>query len=203
MEVIILPTPADVARVAADRIVEVVLAKPSAVIGVATGFSPHGIYTDLARRVDAKEVSFAEASAFALDEYVDVPLDHPQSYATVIRREVTELLGFDPVRVLVPDGCAENLDTAAADYDAAIAASGGIDVQILGIGENGHIGFNEPTSSFASRTRVKTLSSSTRTANSFSSLKEPRKPVRLQPRSRGLSLHSYRDPRSSCIGALR
>ncbi|MFJ3380196.1 glucosamine-6-phosphate deaminase [Curtobacterium sp. NPDC090217] len=165
MEIVILPTPAEVGRVAAAKIASVVAKKPSAVIGLATGSSPQGIYTDLQRRVDAGEISFAEARGFALDEYVGIPLEHPESYASVIARDVVAPLGFDASRVRVPDGRAADIEFAAKEYDAAIRAAGGIDVQILGIGANGHIGFNEPTSSFASRTRIKTLAPSTREAN--------------------------------------
>ena len=165
MEIVILPTPAEVGRVAAAKIASVVAKKPSAVIGLATGSSPQGIYTDLQRRVDAGEISFAEARGFALDEYVGIPLEHPESYASVIARDVVAPLGFDRSRVRVPDGRAADIEFAAKEYDAAIRAAGGIDVQILGIGANGHIGFNEPTSSFASRTRIKTLAPSTREAN--------------------------------------
>ncbi|MBT1672992.1 glucosamine-6-phosphate deaminase [Curtobacterium flaccumfaciens] len=165
MEIIILPTSEEVGRVAAAKIASVVAKKPSAVIGLATGSSPQGIYTDLQRRVQAGEISFAEARGFALDEYVGIPLEHPESYAAVIARDVVAPLGFDASRVRVPDGRAADLEFAAKEYDAAIRAAGGIDVQILGIGANGHIGFNEPTSSFASRTRIKTLAPSTRDAN--------------------------------------
>ncbi|WP_323749673.1 glucosamine-6-phosphate deaminase, partial [Curtobacterium flaccumfaciens] len=165
VEIIILPTPDEVGRVAAAKIASVVAKKPSAVIGLATGSSPQGIYTDLQRRVQAGEISFAEARGFALDEYVGIPLEHPESYAAVIARDVVAPLGFDASRVRVPDGRAADLEFAAKEYDAAIRAAGGIDVQILGIGANGHIGFNEPTSSFASRTRIKTLAPSTRDAN--------------------------------------
>ena len=165
MEIIIVPTPAEVGRVAAAKVASVVALKPSAVIGLATGSSPQGIYIDLKRRVKAGEISFVDAHGFALDEYVGIPLDHPESYASVITRDVVIPLGFDPARVQVPDGRASDLESAARAYDAAIRAAGGIDVQILGIGTNGHIGFNEPTSSFASRTRIKTLAPLTREAN--------------------------------------
>ena len=174
MEIVILPTPEDVGRVAAARIASVVAKKPSAVIGLATGSSPQGIYAVLKRRVEAGEISFARARGFALDEYVGIPLDHPQSYASVIARDVVGPLGFHPSRVRVPDGRADDLEFAAKEYDAAIRAAGGIDVQILGIGANGHIGFNEPTSSFASRTRNKTLALRTREDNArfFESLEQ-------------------------------
>ena len=166
MEVVILEKPSDVGRLAAGHVAEVVRAAPEAVIGLATGSSPAVIYADLARRVRAGEISFALATGFALDEYVGIPREDPQSYASVISREVVGPLGFDPSRVRVPDGCSADVNQAAIEYDQAIAAAGGIDVQILGIGANGHVGFNEPTSSFASRTRVKTLAPRTREDNS-------------------------------------
>lgn len=165
MEIIILPTPADVGRVAADLIASVVKAKPTAVLGLATGSSPLGIYRSLAARVEAGELDVSRASGFALDEYVGIPLEHPESYASVIARDVIGPLGMDPQKVRVPDGRASDIEAATAEYDAAIAVAGGVDIQILGIGANGHIGFNEPTSSFASRTRIKTLAPETRAAN--------------------------------------
>lgn len=165
MEIIILPTAAEVGRVAAAKIASVVAKKPAAAIGLATGSSPLSIYADLARRVRAGEISFAQARGFALDEYVGIPLEHPESYASVIRRTVVEPLGFTPGNVRVPDGRADDLEAASKEYDAAIREAGGVDIQILGIGTNGHIGFNEPTSSFASRTRIKTLAPRTRADN--------------------------------------
>jgi glucosamine-6-phosphate deaminase len=165
LEIVILPTPEDVGRVAADLIASVVKAKPTAVLGLATGSSPLDIYHSLAARVKAGELDVSQASGFALDEYVGIPLEHPESYAAVIARDVVGPLGMDPTKVRVPDGRAADIEAATAEYDAAIAAAGGVDIQILGIGANGHIGFNEPTSSFASRTRIKTLAPSTREAN--------------------------------------
>jgi glucosamine-6-phosphate deaminase len=112
--------------------------------------------------------------AFALDEYVGLPKGHPQSYAEVVRREVTQRLGLDPALVSVPDGGAADPHRAAVEYDAAIRAAGGIDLQILGIGHNGHIAFNEPGSALDSRTRVEVLAERTRRANAryFPSLQE-------------------------------
>ena len=174
MEIVILPTPDEVGRAAAGKIAAIVAANPNATIGLATGSSPQGIYNDLARRVRAGEISFEQARGFALDEYVGIPLDHPESYASIITRDVITPLGFHPSRVRVPDGRATDLDYAAREYEGAIRAAGGIDIQILGIGTNGHIGFNEPTSSFASRTRIKTLAPRTREDNArfFASLDE-------------------------------
>lgn len=163
MEVVILDGPEEVACAAADRIAAVVRAKPDAVLGLATGSSPMGIYAELARRVAAGALDLSGVRAFALDEYVGLSPGHPQSYAAVLERSVVRPLGLR--RVHVPDGGAADLEAAAAEYDRAIADAGGIDLQLLGIGVNGHIGFNEPTSSFASRTRIKTLAPRTRTDN--------------------------------------
>lgn len=163
MEVVILGSADEVARAAADRIAAVVRRKPGAVLGLATGSSPTGIYAELARRVAAGELDMSGVSAFALDEYVGLPEGHPESYAAVLDRSVVRPLGLSAVRV--PDGRAEDLAAAAAGYDRALAEAGGIDLQLLGIGANGHIGFNEPTSSFASRTRIKTLAPRTRADN--------------------------------------
>jgi glucosamine-6-phosphate deaminase len=173
VEIVILPTPAEVGRAAAAKVAHLVARSPEAVLGLATGSSPLAIYAELARRRSAG-LDFSRVSGFALDEYVGLPIEHPQSYASVIRTEVTEPLGLDPARVRVPDGLATDVEAACADYERAIAAAAGIDLQILGIGANGHIGFNEPTSSFQSRTRIKTLSIRTREDNArfFSSLEE-------------------------------
>ena len=165
MEVIILDTELEVARAAADLIARLVAHTPTAVLGVATGSSPQGIYRELADRVDAGDLSFGRARAFALDEYVGLPRDHAQSYHSVIQHDVVGPLGFDPALVRVPDGLDPDTDASTARYEREIAEAGGVDLQILGIGSNGHIGFNEPTSSFASRTRIKTLAPQTRRDN--------------------------------------
>jgi glucosamine-6-phosphate deaminase len=165
VEIVVLDSPDDVARVAADRIAAVVRRRPDAVLGLATGSSPLGAYAEMARRVAAGELDLSDVRGFALDEYVGIPAGSPQSYRAVLDREVVRPLRMDPARVQVPDGAAADLDAAADAYEAAIAAAGGVDLQLLGIGANGHIGFNEPTSSFASRTRVKTLAPRTRADN--------------------------------------
>lgn len=171
MQIVIVKTAEDVARFAADRIVRTVQEADTvggdrgAVLGVATGSSPLGTYRELAARVAAGELDPSRITAFALDEYVGLDPSHPESYHSVIARTVTRPLGLDPARVHVPDGSAADTAAACARYEEQIRASGGIDLQILGIGTNGHIGFNEPTSSLASRTRLKTLAEKTRTDN--------------------------------------
>ena len=165
MEVVIKQNADEVGALAASLIGRVIESKPHAVIGLATGSSPLDIYRDLARRVDEGTLDFTGVRGFALDEYVGIPEDHPQSYASVILHEVVEPLRMDPTLVQVPDGRAVDIEIACRDYEQAIQDAGGVDIQILGIGRNGHIGFNEPTSSFASRTRIKTLAPNTRADN--------------------------------------
>ncbi|MFI8597424.1 glucosamine-6-phosphate deaminase [Rothia koreensis] len=164
MEIIVVPDPESVGDVAAERIAELVRRKPDAVLGVATGSSPVPTYRSLEQRV-RNGLDVSGVSAFALDEYVGLSEGHPQSYAEVVRREVTERLGLDPERVHVPKGHAVDVPAACEEYEEAIRAAGGVDLQILGIGSNGHIGFNEPSSSLAGRTRVKTLTPTTRRDN--------------------------------------
>lgn len=165
MQVVIVDSPAEVGRVAAAKIGQVIRRRPDAVLGLATGSSPLAIYAELSRRVHDEGLDCSAVQAFALDEYVGLPAAHPQSYRSVIRREVLEPLGLTPSRVHVPDGTAADVAAACAAYERQIEEIGPVDIQILGIGSNGHIGFNEPTSSFASRTRIKTLAPKTRADN--------------------------------------
>ena len=137
------------------------LASADPVIGVATGSSPSPVYGALA----VSGADFSKAAWFALDEYVGLPPGHPESYAEVLRREIVEPLGLDPRTVHLPDPHRGDLQEAARRYEQQIAAAGGIDVQILGIGRNGHLAFNEPGAALDSRTRVETLTEDTRRAN--------------------------------------
>lgn len=162
MQVIILDSQDAIGNHAADLILRGVHLGEIKVLGVATGSSPLPIYTALARR---RTPRLRQVSAFALDEYVGLPHSHPESYHAVIQRNVTEPLGLDPFKVHVPDGMAEDVARACVEYEQEIAGAGGIDLQILGIGTSGHIGFNEPTSSLSSRTRIKTLTPATRADN--------------------------------------
>ncbi len=165
MEVIIMATPAEVGELAARKVAHVIEHRAAPVIGLATGSSPLAIYAQLAARVRAGKLDPSRMRAFALDEYVGIPAEHPESYVSVLGREVVAPLGLDPSQVSVPDGRASDLEAACRAYEQAIRDAGGVDLQILGIGANGHIGFNEPTSSFASRTRLKTLAVQTRADN--------------------------------------
>lgn len=159
-EVVIVESAEAAGEVAADEIEKLVRSNPRSVLGLATGSTPLTTWRALA----ARGLDLSQVRGFALDEYVGLPAGHPESYRSVITREVVEPLGLTPSLVRVPadDG---PIETAGADYEAAITAAGGVDLQILGIGRTGHIGFNEPGSSFASLTRVKTLTEQTRLDN--------------------------------------
>lgn len=155
MEIIIRETPAEVAVAAAD-IVETHVRRGKA-IGLATGSTPLGLYRELIRRHREEGLSFAGIEAFCLDEYIGLPRDHEQSYYRFIRDEFTSHVDFADAAVHSPDGMDPRPWAAAEDYEARIRAVGGVSVQVLGIGANGHIGFNEPVSPLRSRTRVETL----------------------------------------------
>ena len=161
----VIAAPEELARLAAGAIQKLLGSRPDAVLGLATGSSPLPIYDELVRLHVEEGLSFARAKAFTLDEYVGLPSEHPQRYLNVIEREVVERLDFAPGAVRGPDGLAADLAAACAAYDDAISEAGGVDLQILGIGTDGHVGFNEPGSSLASRTRIKTLSEQTRADN--------------------------------------
>jgi glucosamine-6-phosphate deaminase len=166
MEVVPLATSAEIAALAADAIEGVVRDRPSAVLGLATGSTPVPTYDELARRHrDGVGPSYDAVVTFNLDEYVGLPTGHEQSYLATIRRELTDRLEMDPVRVHGPDPDPATLATAGERYETAIDAAGGVDLQVLGIGGNGHLAFNEQGSSLGSRTRIKTLTARTREDN--------------------------------------
>jgi len=164
MEVIIADV-GELAGLAADAVGALLDRKPDAVLGLATGSSPLPIYDELANRCAAADMTFRQARGFTLDEYVGLPADHPERYRTVIDTVFVDRVDFAPGAVSGPDGLAEDIPGACAAYEQAIADAGGVDLQILGIGTDGHIGFNEPGSSLSSRTRIKTLTRQTRIDN--------------------------------------
>jgi glucosamine-6-phosphate deaminase len=164
-EIVVVPDQDAAGELAAQSILDLIVGKPDAVLGLATGSTPLPLYRALARLIRERGVGVSHVRGYALDEYVGLPPGHPESYRSVITREVVEPLGLTPSLIHVPDGAIATIERAGADYEKAIAESGGVDVQILGIGTDGHIGFNEPGSSFASVTRVKTLTEQTRRDN--------------------------------------
>jgi glucosamine-6-phosphate deaminase len=165
MEIVIADSPEQAANIAADAIERVLAASTRPVLGLAAGSSPLPTYRELIARHRRGQLGMAAASAFLLDEYVGIPADHPDAYRAFIQRHFTDQVDLPPSALFAPDGTSDDLAGAAASYERQIAASGGIDLQLLGIGSDGHIGFNEPTSSLGSRTRVKTLTDATRADN--------------------------------------
>lgn len=172
-EIVLASTKEAAGEIVASHIAGLVAGNPETVLGVATGSTPLPVYEALGARA-RDGLDFSRVSAYALDEYVGLPVEHPESYRSVITKEFVEAVGADPSRVHVPDGSLDRIETAGERYEALLAASGGVDLQILGIGTTGHIGFNEPGSSFGSLTRVKTLTEQTRIDNArfFDSLDE-------------------------------
>ncbi|OZB50793.1 MAG: glucosamine-6-phosphate deaminase [Cellulomonas sp. 14-74-6] len=164
MEVVI-GAPDALARLAADAVQRPLDGRPRPVLGLATGSSPLAVYDELARRHAEEGLSFAHARGFLLDEYVGLPAGHPEGYRAVIERELVSRVDLDPAAVRGPDGSADDVPAACAAYERAIVEAGGVDLQLLGIGTDGHVGFNEPGSSLASRTRIKTLTRQTRVDN--------------------------------------
>ncbi|MGY5763570.1 glucosamine-6-phosphate deaminase [Brachybacterium sp. DNPG3] len=159
MEIVIVADAAEGAVAVADVFEQAIREAGDAglVLGLATGSSPVAAYQELIRRHREEGLSFAHARAFLLDEYVGLAADHEQSYARFIRENLTSHIDIDDAAVASLDGTAADPSSEAARYDRSIAEAGGVDLQILGIGSNGHIAFNEPGSSLASRTRQAAL----------------------------------------------
>lgn len=165
MEVVIVPDAQAGGELIAKAMARLLRQKPDAVLGVATGSTPLPVYHALAAKVRSGAADTSRARIAQLDEYVGLPADHPESYRSVLHREVLQPLGIGLDAFLGPDGCARDVPAACTAYEAALARAGGVDLQLLGIGTDGHIGFNEPCSSLASRTRIKTLTEQTRIDN--------------------------------------
>ena len=170
MEIVITGSAREAAIIAADAFDRLLSGTDRPVIGLATGSSPLPTYHELIERCRNRRVSFARSRVFLLDEYVELDPEHPQSCRSCIQRELIDHVDV-PAGALVTLECASadlasaELSTAGATYERRIADAGGIDLQLLGIGRNGHIGFNEPPSSLVSRTRLKTLTAATRQDN--------------------------------------
>ncbi|MCT9870813.1 glucosamine-6-phosphate deaminase [Paenarthrobacter aurescens] len=173
-EIIIVRDQAEAGSVAASIFAQQIITNPGIVLGLATGSTPLTTYAALAAAVAEGAIDVSGVRGFALDEYLGVPPEHPESYRSVITREVVEPLGLNPDQVWTPRGTGPDITQAGAEYEAMIAEAGGVDIQILGIGSNGHVGFNEPGSSLASSTRIKALAEQTRKDNArfFSSPEE-------------------------------
>jgi len=167
VEIVVLPDSESVAEFSANIVVELMRKKPAAVLGLATGSTPIALYQHLVERYRSEDVSFSEVVTFNLDEYLGLDPSNPQSYRSFMNSQLFDHVDIDLRNTHLPH-CeeAQNPRKVGAAYEREISHAGGIDLQILGIGANGHIGFNEPTSSLRSRTRVKTLTERTVQDNS-------------------------------------
>ncbi len=161
MEIIIQPTPEAATAIAARLVARLIRKKPTAVLGLATGGTMEPLYRELV----AQQLDWSRLTTFNLDEYVGITPEHPQSYHHFMREKLLQHVNVSAANVNIPDGLAQDVPAVCENYERKISAAGAIDLQLLGIGTHGHIGFNEPTSSLASRTRIKTLTPQTRRDN--------------------------------------
>src|SRR6266511_2377378 len=169
MEVIVQRDYAAMSKVAAQIVAELLNTKPNAVLGMATGSTPLGLYQELVRLHKKEQLDFSRVTTFNLDEYVGLPVNHPQSYHYFMHEHFFRHVNIPPHNINIPSGTTSNYAAFCEWYERRIGECGGIDLQILGIGTDGHIAFNEPTSSLSSRTRLKTLSKQTSTTTRASS----------------------------------
>jgi glucosamine-6-phosphate deaminase len=165
MEVVILSDEESASRLAARLVVRGMTMRPNAVLGLATGRTPIAVYRELVRLHRDEGLSFRDVHTFNLDEYVGISGDHPASCRAFMKRHLFDAVDLNPQNVRTMDGGAADIEAECARYEQDIRRCGGLDLQILGIGTDGHIGFNEPGSSLGSRTRIKTLSEKTRRDN--------------------------------------
>ena len=165
VNLIIAKDPAEVGKLAADIFQEIVAAKPDCVLGLATGSTPLPLYRELIEREKAGKINFSQVRSANLDEYKGLSGDHPQSYRYFMQENLFNHISINPANTMVPDGLAEDVEAMCADYEAKIEALGGVDIQLLGIGHDGHIGFNEPCDYFPAATHEVELEEITRQAN--------------------------------------
>jgi glucosamine-6-phosphate deaminase len=161
MEIIIRPSPEECASIGGRIIANLIKEKTNAVLGLATGSTPIPLYSELVRMHEDEGLSFSDVTTFNLDEYIGLSGDHPCSYQFFMNEELFGKIDMRSGSAHIPNGEAEDIESECLQYEEAIRSSGGIDLQVLGIGSDGHIGFNEPGSSLGSRTRIKTLTGET------------------------------------------
>jgi glucosamine-6-phosphate deaminase len=166
MEVIIVHDYGEMSHVAAQIMRRQVIRKPDSVLGLATGTTPIGTYKELIRLYEQEGLDFSKVTTFNLDEYIGLPPAHPQSYHYFMHDQLFKHINVDRTRIFLPNGMAEDIDSHCLWYEEQIKRAGGIDMQLLGIGRDGHVAFNEPGSSLGSRTRLKSLTEETIADNS-------------------------------------
>jgi glucosamine-6-phosphate deaminase len=161
MEIIISNTYEEMSKAAARAVARLLNSKPNAVLGLPTGSTPVGVYKELARMHKSEGLDFSRVTTFNMDEYVGLRKDHPQSYHYFMHENLFKHINIPPQNIYIPSGTTDNSAAFCAWYEQRIKECGGIDMQLAGVGSDGHIAFNEPSSSLGSRTRIKTLARST------------------------------------------
>lgn len=182
MKLIITKNYEELSKVAAEEFAKVIIEKPTAILGLATGGSPIGMYKELIAKCENKELDFSKCTSINLDEYIGLNPEHEQSYRNFMNTNLFNYINIDKAKTFVPNGLAENLEEECKNYDNKIEELGGIDVQLLGIGNNGHIAFNEPGDELSAGTHIISLTESTIEANArfFNSIDEvPRKALTM------------------------
>ena len=161
MEIIVKDAGEEMSKCAARVVARALNAKPNAVLGLATGATPLGLYKELVRMHKDEGLDFSQVTTFNLDEYVGLTQNHPQSYHYFMHENLFKHINIPKQNIYIPSGTTDNYEAFCAWYEQRIHDCGGIDLQLLGIGSDGHIAFNEPSSSLGSRTRIKTLAQQT------------------------------------------
>ena len=165
INLIVAKDPTEAGRLAADIFQDIVNAKPDCVLGLATGSTPLPLYRELIEREKAGKINFSQVRSANLDEYKGLSGDHPQSYRYFMNENLFRHISIDPANTMVPDGLCEDVEAMCEEYERKIDALGGVDIQLLGIGHDGHIGFNEPCDHFPVATHEVELEEITRQAN--------------------------------------
>lgn len=165
MEVIIRPTAEDASELTARLLLDAISHNPKLVLGLATGGTMENLYARLAKKIADGKIDLSHLTTFNLDEYIGLSPEHPQSYRFYMEHHLFSKIGIERSHTHLPIGNTPDPDAESARYESLIKSSGGIDLQLLGLGQIGHIGFNEPLSSLASRTRAKALTPETRRQN--------------------------------------
>ncbi|MEG0250063.1 MAG: glucosamine-6-phosphate deaminase [Peptostreptococcus sp.] len=161
-------------KVAANYLAAQINIKPDSILGLATGSTPVGMYEELVKKCESREISFKNIKTFNLDEYVNLPKENINSYYTFMHSNLFDKVDINQNNINMPNGNTKDFDSYSKEYEEAIASNGGLDLQVLGIGNNAHIGFNEPNEYFSKETGVVDLTKSTIDANSrfFDSIEE-------------------------------
>lgn len=182
MKLIVVNNYEELSKVAAKEFSKVIKEKENAVLGLATGGSPVGMYKELIRMYEQKELNFSKITTVNLDEYIGLNPEHNQSYRYFMNNNLFNHINIDKSNTFVPNGLAEDLEAQCKEYDQKISELGGIDIQLLGVGNNGHIAFNEPNNELSSGTHIISLTDNTIEANArfFDNIDDvPRKAITM------------------------